>query len=255
MSSTYKSTENGKPAWGSNNTFEATIHLYRPGLLRKNQRQTVQRHIHMSNPTCSPYRGGKRLFLHSSGAKQRRTAWTLLIFAFLSLHFRAVLINSHKVLALWIFNAHFVQTREDVPSCGSTTTPRCVFKRSARGMLTTPALWGILNKFSVEMYFFFLPAKSPTEILKLMLQTRHVSEISASLLFLESEKHFCVALPFKAILQLYCTRFHDYFRSKTFHNCTLFRNFTVTRNQYHVSPIWHVFLHRRRFLIDLIRSN
>ena len=42
---------------------------------------------------------------------------------------------------------------------------RCALKRSARGMLATPALSGILNKFSVEMYLFFSP-KSPTAIVK-----------------------------------------------------------------------------------------
>ena len=63
-----------------------------------------------------------------------------------------------------IFSAHFTQTRKDLPSCGSTSTPRCVFKRAARGMLATLALCGILKKIPVETYLFFFP-QSPTAIL------------------------------------------------------------------------------------------
>ena len=71
------------------------------------------------------------------------------------------------MLALKIFSAHFTQTRKDLPSCGSTSTPRCVFKRAARGMLATPALCGILKKIPVETYLFFFP-QSPTAILNIV---------------------------------------------------------------------------------------
>ena len=76
--------------------------------------------------------------------------------------------NTHKAvetLLIVAFVASSLQTREDFPSCGSISTPRCAFQRSARGMLATPALFGILNKFYVEMYLFCFP-KSPTDILK-----------------------------------------------------------------------------------------
>ena len=71
------------------------------------------------------------------------------------------------MLALKIFSAHFTQTRKDLPSCGSTSTPRCVFKRAAGGMLATPALCGILKKIPVETYLFFFP-QSPTAILNIV---------------------------------------------------------------------------------------
>ena len=48
-------------------------------------------------------------------------------------------------------------SREDFPSFGSISTPRCIFKRIARRILSTPAHLEILNKFLVEMYLVFPP--------------------------------------------------------------------------------------------------
>ena len=60
------------------------------------------------------------------------------------------------------------RSREDFPTCGSGSTPRCIFKRS--DILSTP------KPFQVEIYLFF-PPKSPTEVLKLTPQRQHASEI------------------------------------------------------------------------------
>ena len=49
---------------------------------------------------------------------------------------------------------------EDFPSCVSISTPRCVFKRYATQILSTPALSETLYRFLVKMYLFF----SSTEI-------------------------------------------------------------------------------------------
>ena len=51
------------------------------------------------------------------------------------------------------------RSREDLPSCGTISTPRCIFKRIARRILSTLALLEILNRFSVEMFLFFLSAE------------------------------------------------------------------------------------------------
>ena len=131
----------------------------------------------------------------------------------------------------WLSSQALLQTRQDCPSCGSTSTPRCAFKRSAKGMLATPALFGILNKFYVEMYLFCFP-KSPTAIWKYMLQMRHVSkEVSR----LHSMCSACITIEIHFANSL-CTvlYFHAYPHSKDFrslilfHNCTLFRNGTET---------------------------
>ena len=73
------------------------------------------------------------------------------------------------------------RSREDFSSCGhgSRSTRRCIFKRSARRSLSTPALSGIFNRFSVEIYLIF-PPKLPTENLNLTPQRWHVSELSGS---------------------------------------------------------------------------
>ena len=49
------------------------------------------------------------------------------------------------------------RSREDFPSCGSISTPRCILERIARRILPTPAHSEILNRFPVEMYLFFPP--------------------------------------------------------------------------------------------------
>ena len=49
------------------------------------------------------------------------------------------------------------RSQEDLPSCGSISTPQCIFKTIARRILS--ALSEILNRFSVEMYLFFLSAE------------------------------------------------------------------------------------------------
>ena len=46
---------------------------------------------------------------------------------------------------------------EDFLFCGSISAPRCIFKRIARQILSTPAHSEILNRFPVEMYLVFLP--------------------------------------------------------------------------------------------------
>ena len=48
-------------------------------------------------------------------------------------------------------------SREGFPSCGSISTPRCIFKRVARRISSTPAHSEILNRFPVKMYLFFPP--------------------------------------------------------------------------------------------------
>ena len=49
------------------------------------------------------------------------------------------------------------RSREDFPSCGSISALRCIFKRIARRILSTPAHLEILNRFPVEMYLDFPP--------------------------------------------------------------------------------------------------
>ena len=39
------------------------------------------------------------------------------------------------------------RSREDFPFCGSASAPRCIFKRIARRILSTPAHSEILNRF------------------------------------------------------------------------------------------------------------
>ena len=48
-------------------------------------------------------------------------------------------------------------SREDFPFCGSISAPRCIFKRIARRILSTPANSEILIRFPVEMYLVFPP--------------------------------------------------------------------------------------------------
>ena len=61
---------------------------------------------------------------------------------------------------------------EDFPTCGSSSTPRGIFKRSARRFFQ-------LQPFHVEIYCLVVSPKSPTEILKLTPQRRHASELAA----------------------------------------------------------------------------
>ena len=49
------------------------------------------------------------------------------------------------------------RSREDFLFCGSISAPRCIFKRIARRILSTPAHSEILNRFPVEMYLVFSP--------------------------------------------------------------------------------------------------
>ena len=49
------------------------------------------------------------------------------------------------------------RSREDFPFCGSISAPRCIFKRIARRILSTPAHSEILNRFPVEVYLDFPP--------------------------------------------------------------------------------------------------
>ena len=58
---------------------------------------------------------------------------------------------------------------------------------SCRRILSNPALPDILNRFTVKMYLFFRP-KSGTEILKLIPERWHASELAASVPFFDSEK-------------------------------------------------------------------
>ena len=51
-------------------------------------------------------------------------------------------------------------SREDFPFCGSISAPRCIFKRIARQILTTPVHSDILNRFPVEMYLVFPPRRN-----------------------------------------------------------------------------------------------
>ena len=44
-------------------------------------------------------------------------------------------------------------SRENFPFCGTILAPRCIFKRIARRILSTPAHSEIVNIFPVEMYF------------------------------------------------------------------------------------------------------
>ena len=81
------------------------------------------------------------------------------------------------------------RAREDFPFCGSILAPRCIFKRIARRILSTPAHSEILNRFPVKMYFVF-PPQSATEILKLTPQTQHVSELAGFVAFLQSQEIF-----------------------------------------------------------------
>ena len=52
------------------------------------------------------------------------------------------------------------RSREDFPFCGSISAPRCIFKRIARRILSTPAHSEILNRFPVEMYLVFPPRRN-----------------------------------------------------------------------------------------------
>ena len=85
------------------------------------------------------------------------------------------------------------RSREDFPFCGSISAPRCIFKRTARRNLPTPANSEILNRFPVDMYLVF-PPLSLTEILKLTPQTRHASELAGFVAFLQSQEIFRPAL-------------------------------------------------------------
>ena len=49
------------------------------------------------------------------------------------------------------------RSREDFPFCGSISAPRCIFKRIARRILSTPVHSEILNRFPVKMYLVFPP--------------------------------------------------------------------------------------------------
>ena len=49
------------------------------------------------------------------------------------------------------------RSQEDFPFCGSISAPRCIFKRIARRILSTPTHSEILNRFPVEMYLVFPP--------------------------------------------------------------------------------------------------
>ena len=76
----------------------------------------------------------------------------------------------------------------------TSSTPRCIFKRFARRLLSTPALSGTLNRFSAEIYLFF-PPKSPTEILKLTPHRRHASEVEGFATLFGVRKEFFRFLP------------------------------------------------------------
>ena len=71
----------------------------------------------------------------------------------------------------WRIGVKCERSQEDFPICGSSSTPRYIFKRSARRIFSTPALSG--------RNILVLSPKSPTEILKLTPQVRHASEIAA----------------------------------------------------------------------------
>ena len=132
----------------------------------------------------------------------------LLIFAFFVV-FAQSCPEKLKVLALQIFNAHFVQTCKDFSYLWVTTsTPKCVFRRLGRGMLASLVLCGIL---------FFLP-KSPTEILKLMLQLHGT--------YLEFWVSMWVSLLFWSQRSVLVFHFH----SNQFCNCigTRFRGYFIS---------------------------
>ena len=52
------------------------------------------------------------------------------------------------------------RSREDLPFCVSISAPRCIFKRIARRILSTPAHSEILNRFPVKMYLLFPPRRN-----------------------------------------------------------------------------------------------
>ena len=80
------------------------------------------------------------------------------------------------------------RSREDFPSLGSNSTPRC---NHHTGRICQLQLFqgSQIDNFTAEMYLLNFPPKSPTEILKLAIQTRHASELAGfAALFLEPKK-------------------------------------------------------------------
>ena len=113
---------------------------------------------------------------------------------------------------------------EGFPSCGSSSTPRCIFKRFVRRQF----------QFFQESSIDF-PSKSRTKIFKLTPQRPHTSELAGFAVFLVFRRVFIrLNLVLTAV-----NRFRE--------QCP------ATRNRYHISLIWQGFFQRRRrLLIDLI---
>ena len=81
--------------------------------------------------------------------------------------------------------------------------------RSARRLLLTPALSGILNRFSVEIYLFFQP-RSPAEILKLTPQRQHPSQLVGFAVFWSQRRVFQVRSAFIRLNTQSISYFPDY---------------------------------------------
>ena len=103
------------------------------------------------------------------------------------------------------------------------------------------------------MYLFFLSAEITDGILKLAPQKGEGIGTCRLRRFLESEKSSFVMHSSNLVIAL--NRFHEQclledveWKVLEIHNCT------VLRNQYHISLIWHIFLQKRRLLIDLISA-
>ena len=126
--------------------------------------------------------------------------------------------------------------QKDFPTCGSSLTPVCIFKRYSRRILSTPALSG--------RNILVLSALS--EILKLTPHHEHMHLVNkvASLQLVAFADFFGVREEFfcPAFIQLNLVTALSWFREQcSLEDCLEIHNSIAMRNWYHISPIWQFF--------------
>ena len=130
----------------------------------------------------------------------------------------------------WRIGVKCERSQEDFPICGSISTPRCIFKRSARRIFSTPALTG--------RNILVLSPKLPTEILKLTPQRQHASELLTFADFFGVREKFFHLTFIRLNLLTILSNVH--LKTLNFKKCLEIHNCIATRNWYHISLIWQV---------------
>ena len=126
--------------------------------------------------------------------------------------------------------------QKDFPTCGSSSTSICIFKRSARRILSTPALSGqnILVLLALSEILKLTPHHEHTYLVNKVAS----SQIVAFADFLGfREEFFCPAF-IRLNLVTALSRFRE---QGSLVDCLEIHNCIATHNWYHISQIWQFF--------------